>query len=58
LRKPRLITRQADQVVQQWIAARNDIQELLRPTGQLSAGVAMQVLQKKGTLKLNVRDMF
>lgn len=38
--------------------ARNDIQELLRPTGQLSAGVAMQVLKKKGTLKLNVRDMF
>jgi iron complex outermembrane receptor protein len=38
--------------------ARNDLQELLYPTGQLSAGVARPVFQKKGTLRLSVRDMF
>ncbi len=38
--------------------ARNDIQELLYPTGQLSLGVSMPVLKKKGTLKLNARDIF
>jgi len=38
--------------------ARNDLQELLYPTGQLSAGVAIPVLKKKGTLKLAVRDIF
>jgi iron complex outermembrane receptor protein len=37
--------------------ARNDLQELLLPTGQLSAGIARPVLNKKGTLKLSVRDM-
>ncbi|MES2331652.1 MAG: outer membrane beta-barrel protein [Bacteroidota bacterium] len=38
--------------------ARNDLQELLSPTGQLSAGLARPVLNKKGTLKLSVRDIF
>ncbi len=38
--------------------ARNDLQELLSPTGQLSAGITRPVLKKKGTLKLSVRDIF
>jgi iron complex outermembrane receptor protein len=38
--------------------ARNDIQELLYPTGQLSFGVSKPILKNKGTLKLNVRDIF
>jgi len=38
--------------------ARNDIQELLYPTGQVSAGLAKSVLKGKGALKLNVRDIF
>ncbi|MDB4923123.1 outer membrane beta-barrel family protein [Mucilaginibacter sp.] len=37
--------------------ARNDVQELLYPTGQLSAGIARPVLKKKGTLKFSVRDI-
>ncbi|MEO8173294.1 MAG: outer membrane beta-barrel protein [Sediminibacterium sp.] len=38
--------------------ARNDLQELLMPTGQLSMGLARPVLNKKGTLKFSVRDIF
>jgi iron complex outermembrane recepter protein len=38
--------------------ARNDLQELLYPTGQLSFGVSRPVLKKKGTLKLSFRDIF
>lgn len=38
--------------------ARNDIQELLYPTGQLSLGVSKTVLKKKGTIKLSYRDIF
>jgi len=38
--------------------ARNDLQEVLYPTGQLSFGVSRQVLKKKGTLKFNARDIF
>ncbi|HXB95433.1 MAG TPA: outer membrane beta-barrel family protein, partial [Puia sp.] len=38
--------------------ARNDIQELLYPTGQASMGVSKTVLKKKGTVKLSFRDMF
>jgi outer membrane receptor protein involved in Fe transport len=38
--------------------ARNDLQELLYPTGQLSAGVARPILKNKGTLKLSIRDIF
>ena len=38
--------------------ARNDLQELLLPTGQISAGVARPVFNKKATLKLSVRDIF
>lgn len=38
--------------------ARNDLQEVLYPTGQLSLGVSRQVLKKKGTLKINARDIF
>lgn len=38
--------------------ARNDLQELLYPTGQLSLGVSRPVLKKKGTLKLAARDIF
>ncbi len=38
--------------------ARNDIQELLYPTGQLSLGVSRPVLKKKATLKFTARDIF
>lgn len=38
--------------------ARNDIQELLYPTGQLSVGVSRPLMKKKATLKCNVRDIF
>jgi iron complex outermembrane receptor protein len=38
--------------------SRNDLQELLMPTGQMSAGVSRPVLKKKGTLKFSVRDIF
>ncbi|MGZ8552869.1 MAG: outer membrane beta-barrel protein [Chitinophagaceae bacterium] len=36
----------------------NDIQEILEPTGQVSAGVSKQVLKSKGTVRLTVRDIF
>jgi len=38
--------------------ARNDIQELLYPTGQLSVGIAKPVMKKRATLKFSVRDIF
>jgi hypothetical protein len=38
--------------------ARNDIQELLYPTGQISLGLSRPVLKNKGELKLSVRDLF
>lgn len=38
--------------------ARNDLQERLYPTGQLSIAVSRPVLKKKGTLKLSLRDLF
>jgi len=38
--------------------ARNDLQELLYPTGQLSAGAGIPILANKGTLKLTLRDIF
>jgi iron complex outermembrane recepter protein len=38
--------------------ARNDLQEVLYPTGQLSAGISRPVLKKKGTLKFSIRDIF
>jgi len=38
--------------------ARNDLQELLYPTGQLSVGIARPILKKKATLKLSMRDIF
>ena len=38
--------------------ARNDLQELLYPTGQLSVGVARPVLKKKATIKMSLRDLF
>lgn len=37
---------------------RNDLQELLSPTGQLSAGLAKTVLNGKGTIRLTGRDIF
>lgn len=37
--------------------ARNDIQELLYPAGQLSTGLSKPVLGKKGTVRLSFRDM-
>lgn len=37
--------------------SQHDIQEIVDPAGQLSLGVAKQVLQQKGTLKLAVRDI-
>ncbi|MBB3054756.1 TonB-dependent receptor [Mucilaginibacter gotjawali] len=38
--------------------ARNDIQELLSPTGQLSLAFSRPVLNKKATIKLSYRDIF
>ncbi|MEO3405569.1 outer membrane beta-barrel protein [Mucilaginibacter sp. CAU 1740] len=38
--------------------ARNDVQELLYPTGQLSAGLGMSMFKKKANLKLSMRDIF
>ncbi len=38
--------------------ARNDLQEELYPTGQLSLGVSKPVFKKQGTLKLSFRDIF
>jgi iron complex outermembrane receptor protein len=38
--------------------ARNDIQELLYPTGQASMGMSKTVLKNKGTVKISFRDMF
>lgn len=35
----------------------NDIQEILEPNGQLSLGVAKQILKNKATLKLTGRDL-
>ncbi|MFD0940268.1 outer membrane beta-barrel family protein [Pedobacter boryungensis] len=37
---------------------RNDLQELLSPTGQVSAGLAKTILKGKGTLRLTARDIF
>lgn len=37
---------------------RNDLQELLYPTGQVSAGLAKTILKGKGTLRLTGRDIF
>ena len=34
-----------------------DLQEWLEPQGELNAGVAKQIMKKKGTLKLSVRDL-
>ena len=34
-----------------------DLQEWLEPQGELNVGVAKQILKKKGTLKLSVRDL-
>jgi outer membrane receptor protein involved in Fe transport len=36
----------------------NDLQEVLQPTGQLSAGLSKQVLKNRGSLKLTLRDIF
>ncbi|HEY9194696.1 MAG TPA: outer membrane beta-barrel family protein, partial [Mucilaginibacter sp.] len=38
--------------------ARNDVQELLYPTGQLSLGLSRPILKKKATLRLSFRDVF
>lgn len=37
---------------------RNDLQELLSPTGQLSAGLAKTIFKGKGTVRLTGRDIF
>jgi iron complex outermembrane receptor protein len=37
---------------------RNDLQELLSPTGQLSVGLAKTILKGKGTIRLTGRDVF
>ncbi len=34
-----------------------DLQEWLQPQGELNFGVAKQIMKKKGTLKLNIRDI-
>lgn len=38
--------------------SQNDLREILDPTGQLTAGISKQVLKNKGTVRLNVRDLF
>jgi len=38
--------------------SQQDIQEVLRPTGMVSAGISKQVLKNKGTVKLTMRDIF
>lgn len=38
--------------------SQEDIQEVLRPTGMVSAGLSKQVLKNKGTIKLSMRDIF
>lgn len=35
-----------------------DIQEVVEPTGQVGLGVSRQMFKNKGSLKLNVRDIF
>jgi iron complex outermembrane receptor protein len=37
--------------------ARNDVQELLYPTGQLSAGISKPIFNKRATLKFTARDI-
>ncbi len=34
-----------------------DLQEWLKPQGELNAGVSKQIMKKKGTLKLSIRDL-
>ncbi len=34
-----------------------DLQEWLQPQGEMNIGVAKQILQKKGTLRLSIRDL-
>jgi len=38
--------------------SQQDLQEVLDPTGQVSIGLAKQVLKNKGTVKLTARDIF
>jgi len=38
--------------------ARNDLQELLYPKGQVSVGLSKSIFKGKGSLKLNARDIF
>ncbi|SFH09306.1 outer membrane beta-barrel protein [Pedobacter insulae] len=38
--------------------ARNDLQELLYPTGQVSAGIIKTILKGKGSFRLTARDIF
>ena len=38
--------------------SRNDIQEVVYPTGQISAGISRTVLKKKGTIRFTARDIF
>jgi len=38
--------------------SRNDLQEVLYPFGQLSAGLSMPVLKNSGTLRCSIRDIF
>lgn len=35
-----------------------DLQESLTPQGEMGAGISKQILQNKGTLRLNIRDIF
>ncbi|MBS1627849.1 MAG: TonB-dependent receptor [Bacteroidetes bacterium] len=38
--------------------SRNDLQELLYPTGQISTGFAMPIMKKRATVKLSIKDIF
>ena len=35
-----------------------DLQESLTPQGEVGAGISKQILKTKGTLRLNIRDIF
>jgi iron complex outermembrane recepter protein len=41
-----------------YTSSEQELQEITDPIGQVSAGVAKQVMKNKGTIKLTVRDIF
>jgi iron complex outermembrane receptor protein len=41
-----------------FVTKEHELQEITDPTGQLTAGIAKQVLKNKGSVKLTLRDIF